>query len=53
MEYPQNKEAALAVEEEVRKAGAVPATIAIINGVIRVGLDADEIDWVAQNAKTF
>ncbi len=48
MPYPQNKETALAVEKIVRDNGAVPATIAIIGGKLRVGLSADEIDYLAQ-----
>ena len=39
MPYPQNVETARAVEEIVRACGAVPATIAVIDGVARVGLD--------------
>lgn len=37
MPYPQNLETALLVEAEVRKGGAVPATIAVIAGVPYVG----------------
>lgn len=43
MPYPQNVETALAVEEEIRKAGAVPVTIGILDGKIRVGMTEDEI----------
>ncbi len=39
MPFPQNVETARAVEAEVRAAGAVPATIAVMGGHIRVGLD--------------
>ena len=39
MPYPQNVETACEVEEVIRKAGAVPATIAIMEGQIHVGLD--------------
>ena len=39
MPYPQNVETARAVEAIVRDAGAIPATIAVIDGVPRVGLD--------------
>ncbi|GAM24333.1 hypothetical protein SAMD00019534_075080 [Acytostelium subglobosum LB1] len=39
MPYPQNYQTAKQVEDIVRENGAVPATIAIINGTIRVGLD--------------
>ena len=44
MPYPKNVETALAVEEEVRKNGAVPATIGIIDGVCVVGLTHEEIE---------
>ena len=40
MPYPRNAETAQAVEEAVRATGATPATIAVINGRFRVGLDA-------------
>jgi pseudouridylate synthase len=40
MPWPRNVETAAAVEAEIRAAGAVPATIAVIEGRIRVGLDA-------------
>ena len=44
MPYPQNVETARAVEETVREGGAVPATIAIIGGKLKVGLSAEELD---------
>ena len=47
MPYPQNVDMACTVEQIVRKHGAVPATIAVLDGVCRVGLDADEIDRLA------
>jgi pseudouridine-5'-phosphate glycosidase len=40
MPYPQNVETARQVEQVVRDNGAVPATIAIIDGRLKVGLDA-------------
>lgn len=43
MPYPRNVETALAVEDAVRAAGAEPATIAILNGRLKVGLDAAAI----------
>jgi pseudouridine-5'-phosphate glycosidase len=46
MPYPQNVETALAVEDVIRKNGAVPATIAIIDGVIKVGLTPEEIEYL-------
>ena len=47
MPYPDNVATALAVEAVVRGTGAVPATIAIIDGAIRVGLTADELEALA------
>jgi pseudouridine-5'-phosphate glycosidase len=44
MPFPQNVETALALEEMVRAAGAVPATIAVIDGQLRVGLTPTEIE---------
>lgn len=44
MPYPQNVATALAVEQVVRDNGAVPATIALIDGKCCVGLTADEIE---------
>ena len=41
--YPENLETALALEETVRARGAVPATIAVIDGIARAGLNADEL----------
>ncbi|UYL08539.1 pseudouridine-5'-phosphate glycosidase [Bdellovibrio sp. SKB1291214] len=48
MPYPQNFEMALAVEDQVRKNGATPATIAIIDGVLRAGLLRQEIESFAK-----
>ncbi|HTC29394.1 MAG TPA: pseudouridine-5'-phosphate glycosidase [Candidatus Acidoferrum sp.] len=47
MPYPRNLETALAVEDEVRAGGAVPATIAVLEGTIRIGLDERELERVA------
>ncbi|HEX6707760.1 MAG TPA: pseudouridine-5'-phosphate glycosidase [Albitalea sp.] len=44
MPWPQNAETALAVEAEVRKHGAVPATCAIVDGRLKAGLSSDEIE---------
>ena len=44
MPWPQNVDTALAVEAEVRKHGAVPATIAILDGRLKAGLTRDEIE---------
>ena len=49
MPYPKNIETAIMVEETVRANDAIPATIAIIKGRIKVGLTRDEIDFLATN----
>ncbi|OOY05009.1 pseudouridine-5'-phosphate glycosidase [Thioclava sp. F28-4] len=48
MPYPQNLETAQAVEAEIRKAGAVPATIAVMGGKIHIGLEPEELEALAQ-----
>ena len=48
MPYPQNVETARAVEAEVRAAGATPATIAVIDGVLQIGLSPDRLDALGQ-----
>lgn len=51
MPYPQNVETALLVEETVRKNGAVPATIAIIGGRLKVGLSSEEINYFGKKGR--
>lgn len=46
--YPANVETALAMEQAVRDGGATPATVAIMNGRIKVGLSAETIAELAQ-----
>jgi len=48
MPYPRNVETARTVEDAVRSFGAVPATIAVINGRFRVGLERKEIESLGQ-----
>lgn len=48
MPYPQNVETALNVEKIVRENGAVPATIAILGGKLKVGLTPDEIEYLGK-----
>ncbi len=48
MPYPQNLETARLIENEVRAAGATPATIAVMGGEIRVGLDGETLETLAQ-----
>ncbi|WP_276631294.1 pseudouridine-5'-phosphate glycosidase, partial [Terrisporobacter hibernicus] len=47
MPYPQNVEMASNVENIIRENGAVPATIAILDGVLKVGLTKEEIEFLA------
>lgn len=44
MPYPKNVASASAVEEAIREVGAVPATIAVAGGRLKVGLSTDEIE---------
>ncbi|ATA59692.1 pseudouridine-5'-phosphate glycosidase [Geobacillus stearothermophilus] len=44
MPYPENVQTAKAVEQIIRDRGAVPATIAILNGNIKIGLTEDELE---------
>jgi pseudouridine-5'-phosphate glycosidase len=53
MPYPRNVETARAVEAEVRANGAVPATIAVIDGALRAGLTAEEIDRLGRAEGVF
>jgi len=48
MPYPENVEMAQTVEKIISDLGAVPATIAIIDGVIKVGLTKEELYHLAQ-----
>lgn len=48
MPYPENLETARAVEQVARDNSAVPATIAVIDGILRVGLTDQELEALAQ-----
>ena len=48
MPWPQNLETAQRVEEVIRNEGAVPATIAILDGVVHIGLEPEELRNLAQ-----
>lgn len=52
MPYPQNVETARAVETLIRDGGAVPATIAIIGGVLKVGLTDAELDRFGREGRS-
>ncbi|MCI5109763.1 MAG: pseudouridine-5'-phosphate glycosidase [Marivita sp.] len=43
MPYPQNVEVAAQVEQDIRDAGATPATVAVLSGVLHIGLEADQL----------
>ena len=49
MPYPENVLTARSVEEEIRRLGGKPATIAVIGGVIRVGLTSEELERLGQS----
>jgi pseudouridine-5'-phosphate glycosidase len=49
MPYPQNLETAHAVENIIREESAVPATIAIMNGRIKIGLSQHELEQFAKH----
>ncbi|WP_028768008.1 pseudouridine-5'-phosphate glycosidase [Shewanella fidelis] len=48
MPYPQNVETALKVEQIIRDNGAVPATIAILKGRLKVGMTHEEIEYLGK-----
>lgn len=48
MPYPRNVETAMAVEAALRDGGAIPATIAVLDGKLKVGLSPDEIQSLGQ-----
>ena len=49
MPYPQNVETAREVEEIIRENGAVPATIAILDGKIKIGLSNEDLEYLGQS----
>ena len=49
MPYPQNLEVARQVEADIRHAGAVPATIAVMEGTLHIGLDDEQLSKLAQS----
>lgn len=48
MPYPKNLESSKGCEERIRREGAVPATTAIVNGRIKVGVTAEELQILAE-----
>ncbi len=51
MPYPQNVETAKIVENIIREQGAVPATIGIINGRIKIGLTDEELEFMGKESE--
>jgi len=49
MPYPQNLETARQVEQDVRDAGATPATIAVLNGTLHIGLTDEDLTALARS----
>ena len=49
MPYPQNLETAFLIEKIIREESAIPATIAIMDGNIKIGLTSNEIEKFSQN----
>jgi pseudouridine-5'-phosphate glycosidase len=48
MPYPQNIEVARAVEADIRGSGAVPATIAVLDGTLHIGLEDEQLSTLGQ-----
>jgi pseudouridine-5'-phosphate glycosidase len=51
MPYPRNVETALQVQATVRQYGAVPATIAILGGRLKVGITDTEIEYLGKKGQ--
>jgi len=51
MPYPKNVETARKCEEIVRKNGSIPATIAILNGKLKVGLSSEELEYLGKTGR--
>ena len=49
MPYPENLDTALKVERIIRENGAVPATIAILGGKIKIGLNREELTYLSRS----
>lgn len=49
--YPTNLEVPLALEEVVRSTGSIPATIGIVQGRVKVGLEKHELERLAEKRK--
>ena len=50
MPYPENVETALTVERAVRQEGALPATIAVIGGRVKIGMDESDLERMGRGS---
>lgn len=48
MPYPQNLDVARTVEDDLRAEGATPATIAVVDGTLHIGLEPDQLEALAR-----
>ena len=51
MPFPKNLETAIEVESVVRENGGIPATIAILDGRLKVGISNEEMQFLAEKGK--
>ena len=51
MPFPKNLETAIEVESVVRENGGIPATIAILDGRLKVGINNEEMQFLAEKGK--
>jgi pseudouridine-5'-phosphate glycosidase len=51
--YPENIQLAQDLENEVRQGGAIPATVAILEGMIHVGLNIEQLEFLASEKGLF
>ena len=52
MPYPENVQTALECERIIRELGAIPATIAIMDGILTIGLNKDQIDTLGRTGQS-
>ena len=50
MPYPVNLETAMSVERNVRASGSIPATIGLIDGRVKIGLESHELERLAEDS---
>ncbi|MBO2519375.1 MULTISPECIES: pseudouridine-5'-phosphate glycosidase [Limnochorda] len=53
MPYPHNLQAVLALEEAVRQGGAVPATVGVVAGQLKVGLSSQDLERLATEGEVY